>query len=172
MKSAIGKIVDWAMSLDVDRPSVGVFLYLGSSSTPTYAFGNVYWRSELTYMLGGTNAFSNVSGNYEVVSKESIITANPDVMISGGHGNLAKTETDTIKTDPVLKSVSAVENDRIYGAFDSCNTVFGITSQGFVNAVALIAMFMYEDQLNFEIDHYMGDDYADYLSQFWNQINS
>lgn len=170
MKSAIGKIVGWTASLNAAPQNVAVFMMYGSEYG-TYANGNSYvMGTPMITMLGGTNAFSNISGMYEVVSTESIIAANPDIIIDSSPGTAA--DLDSIKTNTLTRGIKAAENDRIYGTFGTSSTAFTLTSQGFVNSVGIMAMFMYEDHLNFEMDHYMGSGYAADLQKFWNQINS
>ena len=170
MEFAISKVVNWTKSLNATPKSVAVFMMYGSSYG-TYACGTEYLMgTPILTMLGCTNAFSGISGKYQIVSTESIVAVNPEIVIDITPGSAA--DLSSIKTSPVIKNITAAKNDRIYGAFDACNTAVSLTTQGFVNAVAIMAMFMYEDHLNFEIDHYMGDDYPDYLKKFWTQINS
>ena len=170
MQSVIDKIVDWTESFDINAPSVAVFMGYGSQYG-TYACGVKYIiGSPMIEMLGGTNAFSTISGMYEVVTTESIITANPDIIIDATPGSFA--DLNSIKTNPLTRGLPAVVNDAVYGTFDSCSTAFTMTTQSFVNSVALMAMFLYEDQLNFEINHNLGNDFTASLNKFWGQINS
>ena len=170
MKSSIEKIVNWTESLDATPERVAVLMGFGSEYG-TYANGNDYLMgTPLITMLGGINAFSSIPGMYDVVSTESIVSAKPDVIIDATPES--KSDLDSIKTDPLMMATNAAKNDRIYGVFDNCALSFAMTSQGFVNSIAIMAMFMYEDQLDFTIDHYMGNNYADYLEQFWEQMNS
>ncbi len=170
MKSAIGKIVDWTESLEVEPPSVAMYIGYGHEYG-SFACGNEYLMgTPLMEMLGGTNAFSDLDELYAAVTTEALVSADPDVIIDSYP--VSASVLNAIKTDPVAKSISAAENDRIYGTFGSSYSAFSATSQGFVNAVALTAMFMYEDQLDFELEHYMGSDYMEYLDLFWEQINS
>lgn len=173
MKSAIGKVVDWTKSLDVDSPNVAVFMYYGSSYG-TYACGSNYLLgTPIIGMLGGTNAFPNItanSGKYDIVNTEAVVVANPDVVIDATPSSAA--DLNSIKTNSVTKNIPAAVNDRVYGTFDSCSSAFSMATQGFVNSIAMMAMFMYEDQLDFEIDHFVGDNYANSLKLFWEQINA
>ncbi|MCL2031997.1 MAG: ABC transporter substrate-binding protein [Methanomassiliicoccaceae archaeon] len=166
MQSSIKKVADWTKSFD-DSPRVGVFISFSESGA--YACGEEFYKGTvLIEMLGAVNAF-NIPGNYQLTSQEGIVTVNPDVIISGG-GDVVF--FDSIKTNPILKSLSAVEDNRMYCFVDTCSSVFSSTSVEFVNAVALMAMFIYEEHLEFQIDQYMGDDYVSYLKMFWEQINS
>jgi len=165
MKSAIKKISDWTKSI-ADIPSVGVFITF--SETGAYACGEEFYKGTvLIEMLGGVNAF-NISGMYLLVSHEGIMAVDPSIIISGTSSG----PVEYIKTDPILKSLSAVKSNRVYSTVDTCNAVFSSTSLEFVNAIALMAMFMYEDHLGFEIEHAMGDNYMEYLNLFWEQINA
>jgi len=169
MKGAIGKIVDWTKSLNVGSPKVAVFMGYGSE-WGTYACGQTYIiGSPMITLLGGNNAYSSMAGMYEIVTTESVIASNPSVIIDSSP--MSKANLDGIKTSTLTRDLDAAKADAIYATFDSCSTAFTLTTQGFVNAVGLMAMFMYEDQLDFEIDHYMGYDYMVYLNKFWNQIN-
>ena len=170
MKSAIGKVVNWTKSLKADSPEVAVFMGYGSESG-TYACGQTYLMgTPLIKMLGGTNSFSDLSGMYAIVNTEAIVNANPDIILDMSPVSAA--ELNSIKTNSVTKSLNAAVNDRIYGTFSPSSSAFTMTTQGFVNTVAMMAMFMYEDKLNFEINHFFGDNYTDYLKLFWTQINS
>lgn len=170
MKSVIDKISSWAKGLSTDR-SVATLMYYGSSYG-TYGCGDEYLPgTPIQTMLGSHNALS-ISGMYEVVGKEALLAADPDVIIDLTPSDSDGSILESIKTDDVLKTVGAAVNDRIYGAFGTCSTTATLTTQGFVNGVALMAMFIYEDSLTFTIDHYMGDDYASYLKQFWDMVNA
>ncbi|MCL2031999.1 MAG: ABC transporter substrate-binding protein [Methanomassiliicoccaceae archaeon] len=170
MKSAIGKVIDWTASIDAAPQRVMVSMGFG--------YGNVYTNGDTYIMgtpmitaLGGINAFSGeIPGMYTPISTEAIVTANPDIIID--NGSPSRADLDAITTDTLLKEINAAKNNKIYGAFETCNTSFGLCSQGFVNSYAFMAMFMYEDYLDFKIDHYMGNNYPDYLKLFWEQINS
>jgi iron complex transport system substrate-binding protein len=171
MKSAIGRIVGWTESLGAPSPRVGTFMGIGSE-WGTYACGVKYLPgSPMIEMLGGTNAFAaGIPEMYAVVSKESIASAAPEVMIDVTP--MTQADLDALKGDPVLRDVPAVKNGRVYACFDPCSNAATITSQGFVNAAALMAMFMYEDRLSFELDHSLGEGYAEYLREFWAQIGA
>ena len=170
INSSIEKVVDWTRSLNAGSPGLAIFPGYGYE-TGSYAYGSgIVMGTPLIEMLGGVNVFSYISGKYEIVSTEAIAAANPDIIIDTSGRN--RSDLDSIKTNPITKSVTAAQRDAIYGAFDLCNSAIPIYTQSFVNAVALTAMFMYEDYLDFRIDRYMGDDYVDYLEKFWIQINS
>jgi len=171
VKSAIGKIVDWTKSIGAPSQSVAVLMGLGGDWGDAYACGEAYiLGTPLITTLGGTNAFSNISEMYLPVPTESILTADPDIIIDVTPATRAA--LDAVKTDPLLKEISASKNNRVYGAFESSGTAFTLTTQGFVSGVAMMAMFMYEDYLDFSIDNYLGSDYADYLKLFWEQVNA
>ncbi|MCL2031998.1 MAG: ABC transporter substrate-binding protein [Methanomassiliicoccaceae archaeon] len=165
MKSAIGKIADWTKSIN-EVPQIGMFISF-SETGGAWAIGDQFYKgTTLIEMLGGVNAFS-ISENYLLTSHEGIIAVNPNIIISG----TAYGPIDYIHTDPILKSLTAVQTERVYSFIGLSSSPWSSTSIEFVNAIALVAMFMYEDYLDFEIPHKMGDDYMDYLNKFWNQIN-
>ena len=56
--------------------------------------------------------------NMVTVTVESIIQANPDVIIIGSSGNKAQAAIEKIKADPAWQSISAVKNnDEFYRTF-------------------------------------------------------
>lgn len=65
------------------KPPVSVYMEVGYSPGQTYAFGGGTFGDELIRDAGGTNIFgANTSGSgYPQVSDESIIAANPQVII-------------------------------------------------------------------------------------------
>ncbi|WP_109077472.1 ABC transporter substrate-binding protein [Aggregatibacter kilianii] len=64
-------------------------------------------------MAGGKSAFPD-EANMVAVTMESIVQANPDVIIIGSSGNRAQAAIEKIKADPNWQSIRAVRNNRIY----------------------------------------------------------
>ena len=64
-------------------------------------------------LAGGKSVLPD-EANMVTVTIESIIQANPDVIIIGSSGNKAQAAIEKIKADPAWQSISAVKNNRIY----------------------------------------------------------
>ena len=64
-------------------------------------------------LAGGKSVLPD-EANMVTVTVESIIQANPDVIIIGSSGNKAQAAIEKIKADPAWQSISAVKNNRIY----------------------------------------------------------
>lgn len=64
-------------------------------------------------MAGGKSVLPD-EANMVTVTMESIVQANPDVIIIGSSGNKSQAAIEKIKADPSWQSISAVKNNRIY----------------------------------------------------------
>ena len=64
-------------------------------------------------LAGGKSVLPD-EANMVTVTVESIIQANPDVIIIGSSGNKAQSAIEKIKADLAWQSISAVKNNRIY----------------------------------------------------------
>ena len=64
-------------------------------------------------MAGGKSVLPD-EANMVTVTMESIVQANPDVIIIGSSGNKSQVAIEKIKADPSWQSISAVKNNRIY----------------------------------------------------------
>ncbi|MDR0523621.1 MAG: ABC transporter substrate-binding protein [Candidatus Methanoplasma sp.] len=172
MKSAIGKVLDWTKKWSGEKPRVGTFMGIGSE-WGTYANGDKYLPgTPMITALGGVNVFSGtISEMYAQISKEAIINANPAIMIDISASD--PSAITSLKTDPVLKDVDAVKNNKVFGCFNGANNAVTITTQGFVNSYAIMAMCMYQSHLGFAIDNMLDDgNYPGYLDKFWTLINA
>ena len=110
------------------------------------------------------------SWNVFACKQKAIASANPDIIIDAGP--VSKDVLNTVKTDPITKEVNAVKNDRVYGVFNLAKTEYTLTTQSFLNSLAIHAMFVFESKLNFEINNYMDNEYDVKLQAFWAQINA
>ncbi len=97
------------------KPSVSVYMEVGYSPGQAYAFGGGTFGDELIRDAGGTNIFGNntTGSGYPQVSDESIIAANPQVIVL--------TEDPQYGGDPAQvarrggwSAISGVQNHRIY----------------------------------------------------------
>ena len=84
------------------------FLYAGTLNAPPYAGGSGTIEHELILRAGGENVFADVVG-FPQVSFEALLTRNPDVIFTD------PAQITNIADNPLLRGVSAVRNNRIYG---------------------------------------------------------
>ena len=176
MKSTIKTICDWSESI-VNNQLNGQKYNVALMMTADIAIGGNYPQGSVLKGLVVNNAFESV-GTYASVSKESIASVNPDVLIYQTLG-MGDGVTDPIGfvnslyNDPVLKGINAAKKGLIFTTIEGAKTTAGNANQDFVNAYALYAMFIYKDFLTFSIpDVFDSDNYAGYLAQFWDMLNS
>ena len=81
--------------------------------SPLMSAGPGTWVHELVSLAGGLNIFSDAKQPYPVISSETVIQRNPEIIIIkvGYMGEVAKEE---IKRRPGWAVIDAVKNDRIY----------------------------------------------------------
>lgn len=81
---------------------------------PLMAPGADTLQNDLIKKAGGTNIAQDLTG-YADISLETVIAANPEVMIAGGgHGTGEDLPFQFIKTEPRLRSTTARQNNRVY----------------------------------------------------------
>ena len=134
--------------------------------SPYYACGQEYVLGTLIEELGSNNAFSSISGPYEMVSTEGIAQANPDVLIYTAMDMMGLNSNEhiaSLQTDPILSELDAVKNDRVYAATGYADQALTFASQRFVEAYAMFAMMIYPDEFDTELPAVVGDDYQTYL---------
>lgn len=98
---------------DVDEAKKPSVLHITSGGDLLKIDGGKSMIGEWIRLAGGKNALPDEE-NMVTVTMETILQANPDVIIIGSSGNKAQAAIEKIKTDPVWQSVSAVKNNRIY----------------------------------------------------------
>jgi iron complex transport system substrate-binding protein len=86
---------------------------------PIWTMGSKTFIDELIKTAGGINIFSNDFEKSRVVSLESIIAKNPQVIIVSGMATTGDQIYNGIKNEERLKSVDAMVNNRIYKISDS-----------------------------------------------------
>ncbi len=90
---------------------------------PLITVGNKAFLNEFIELAGGINITANVNRSYFQISKESILTANPDVIIAP---DLSTRSVKDMKTSIGWDAVSAVKNNRVYTNIDpNLVNVFG-----------------------------------------------
>jgi iron complex transport system substrate-binding protein len=133
MQTRIDAVVEKTKNLaDSERPSV----YLELMSKGGQTVGNGTMSNDLINMAGGSNIFSNGTGNWKA-SSESIIDKHPDMIVI---------EDQSSKTNEELKatlgsSVPAVANDDIYRIDGSTLT----TSPRVVDALEQMAKWFHPE---------------------------
>ena len=92
------------------RPTV---LHIINGSDLLKIDGGKSMIGEWIRMAGGKSVLPD-EANMVTVTMESIVQANPDVIIIGSSGNKSQAAIEKIKEDPSWQSISAVKNNRIY----------------------------------------------------------
>ena len=92
------------------RPTV---LHITNGSDLLKIDGGKSMIGEWIRMAGGKSVLPD-EANMVTVTMESIVEANPDVIIIGSSGNKSQAAIEKIKADPSWQSISAVKNNRIY----------------------------------------------------------
>jgi iron complex transport system substrate-binding protein len=100
-------------STSTSRPSVVHVVW----NDPIYVSGNATFQNEMIEIAGGVNAYPEITG-WEVVSLESFIERNPDIIIansgSGMGGGSEDMIADYFRKEPRFQEVNAVKNNHIY----------------------------------------------------------
>ncbi len=78
---------------------------------PFMSAGNASYINDVIISAGGENIFADISQAYPVVSEESILIRNPDVMLLPTHTN---TTLDIILSRDGWESLKAIKNSSIY----------------------------------------------------------
>ncbi|WP_109077503.1 ABC transporter substrate-binding protein [Aggregatibacter kilianii] len=95
---------------DSQKPTV---LHITSGADLLKIDGGKSMIGDWIRMAGGKNVLPD-EANMVNVTMESIVQANPDVIIIGSSGNKSLGAIEKIKADPSWQSISAVKNNRIY----------------------------------------------------------
>ena len=95
---------------EAQRPTV---LHITKGTDLLMIDGGKSMIGEWIKMAGGKSVLPD-EANMVTVTMESIVEANPDVIIIGSSGNKSQVAIEKIKADPSWQSISAVKNNRIY----------------------------------------------------------
>lgn len=95
---------------EAQRPTV---LHITKGTDLLMIDGDKSMIGEWIKMAGGKSMLPD-EANMVTVTMESIVEANPDVIIIGSSGNKAQAAIEKIKSDPSWQSISAVKNNRVY----------------------------------------------------------
>jgi iron complex transport system substrate-binding protein len=96
-------------------PPVLVYMEVGYSPGQAYAFGGGTFEDEVMRDAGGTNVFGSNTANsgYPVVNDESIVAANPQVIVLTEDPQYGGDPAQVPKR-PGWSVISAVQHNRIY----------------------------------------------------------
>jgi iron complex transport system substrate-binding protein len=86
---------------------------------PIWTMGKDTFIDDMIRTAGGANIFSSDFDKSRVVSLESILTKNPQVIIVTGMATSGDLIYNSIKSEERLKPVDAMANNRIYKISDS-----------------------------------------------------
>lgn len=93
---------------------VKVFVFDVLREDGAYTCGNNF-TAKLIRHAGGINVFEQMEKTWAVVSWESVIDKNPDVIIINDYGSTSlEDKIAQLKDNPALASIPAIQNDRIY----------------------------------------------------------
>jgi iron complex transport system substrate-binding protein len=112
MQTKIKAVIDKTSTLpESERPRVFYIAW----HDPLMTAGSDTFEDELVKTAGGVNIAQNLSG-YPVISLETVVAANPQVIIAGvGMGTGADLPLQFAQTEPMLKNTDARLNNRVYG---------------------------------------------------------
>lgn len=101
-------------SVPKDAPRPRVFLYDSGTDQPS-TIGNQVPGDEIIEAAGGQNIFHDVEERYTQVSWESVVKANPEMIIIMAYRDQpAEQKADFLRSHPALSEVPAIKNDKIY----------------------------------------------------------
>jgi len=86
---------------------------------PIWTMGGNTFVNDLIWKAGGANIFANDFDKSRVVSLESIIQKNPQVIIVSGMGTTQDLIYNNIKSETRLAGIDAMSNNRIYKISDA-----------------------------------------------------
>nr|WP_209311312.1 ABC transporter substrate-binding protein [Streptomyces spiramenti] len=97
-----------------DGEPVRVFLYDSGTDQP-FTSGNQAPPQEIIEIAGGRNIYSELEGRWTTVSWESVIEADPEVILILDYGDQpAQAKIDFLKGSPALSEVTAVREDNFH----------------------------------------------------------
>lgn len=97
---------------DTDKPKV--LIYDSGEKDAMVVGGGL--PNNLINLAGGKNIYGDLQNDYENVSFESIVKNNPDVILVTEFlaGEKADKKIEFLKSNPVLKDVNAIKNNKIF----------------------------------------------------------
>jgi iron complex transport system substrate-binding protein len=109
------KRIDTVKSKVASATPLSVYMEVGYSPAPPYAFGAGSFGDEVIKLAGGTNIFGTETsgGGYPAVSDERIIAANPAVIILTEDPSYGGDPQQVAKR-PGWADIAAVKNNKVY----------------------------------------------------------
>jgi iron complex transport system substrate-binding protein len=81
---------------------------------PIWTMGGNTFVSDMVTTAGGTNIYASAFEGSRTVSLESVVAANPQIIIASGMGTSGDATLNSVKSEDRLKSVDARVNNRVY----------------------------------------------------------
>ena len=105
-KAQVAKVVDAAPAKDKE-----IFWYDSGTKTPFVGAGKGAPQLMID-ALGGTNVFASLDGNWADGNWETVLNADPDVIVlADASWDTAEEKKKYLKSDPALKDLAAVQNN-------------------------------------------------------------
>ncbi len=124
----------------IEKP-VSVFVYDSGEKT-AFAAGGLAITTDLIRLAGGKNILTHVRKSWaKTVAWESVVKEDPEVIVLFDYDDVAK-KKEFFRTNPSLKDLSAVKNNRFIGLSYS-HLVPGVRN---VETVETLARFFYPEQ--------------------------
>lgn len=104
---------DFKNKPDAQKPKVMVMAKLNNGTT---IFSSL--TTDLINKANGKNVFEEVSNRYKLVPHKEVLEKNPDVIFIidvQSKGVSVEAKKEYLKRHPILKNVSAVKNNKVYG---------------------------------------------------------
>jgi len=121
-----------------ERPEVLHVIYYDGSSDP-WVMTNSTFSGDMISIAGGACAISDGSGLSIQVSLESIIDADPDIIICSQSSTWPTASRELLMEDDALLTVSAVRDDRVY---DIDGAIIDRTGPRLVNGIEEIRLLI------------------------------
>jgi len=112
----------------VPVPTLMILGHTAGALEQIYAVGRSTYLDELLTMVGGRNVIPEDAGRYPIISKESLLTMNPELILERHLGGLATPEQQSamIHLWKELPTLAAVRNGRVVVMDDDHMTINGI----------------------------------------------
>ncbi len=119
LQDRVDAVTSKTLAENVSKPKVYVEYY------PMWTYGPGSFGDDLIRLAGGTNIAANASAEYASITDETVIAANPDIIVytSGPMSN--ETNFDTLAARPGWSGISAIANSKVYSLNDDLISRYG-----------------------------------------------
>ncbi len=126
------------LAAPAERPRVALIVWLGP---PTWIAGNSTFQSDALYLVGGVNAFENISG-WSSVSPEAFLAAKPDIIIAIGipYEDVISFFQEQLGDD--ANSIPAIANDMVYCLGEPYNDMINRPSPRITNVLTILQLII------------------------------